>query len=343
MKFTENSLFLGVDSLRLFEYLRHFRGPPKAMVDIATYVAVNQDIRIALGLVENLFVAGFFSYDPKDDYEREQSQDRWPRLKRPFYLTRGCNEFLSDPYLALRSKNSEAHSWEVDDALSEEALPAFEKIEIESPFRVSNARWLRGTIRTNSYGHRGIAAGLLHRAREDDRHHHDLHRVKILVADPDGQGRHAKNGSDGLIGRAVSQQQDPVASRYDGVELFAIDFHGLFYREDYIFDVRRSFESDEVCWELKMEVKCDADVINLWPSDHTLLQSTLTAVLGADLARLAYLVRDAEFTPDIICRIKFIPGNLGGLQESMELLTSSEGFWQPIPPRMRDLIRIIVE
>jgi hypothetical protein len=87
---------------------------------------------------------------------------------------------------------------------------------------------------------------------------------------------------------------------------------------------------------------CNADVGVLDPSDHTLLQSTLCAVIGADLVRLAYLAGEAEHTPSIECEIRFASGSIGGLMESLVLLSKADSFWDPIPSKLRDVIQVNV-
>lgn len=350
MRFNEKSLFLGVDSLRVFEYLGHFRIDAKAMVDVATYVAVDQDIRVALGLAENMVVANFFSYDADDDYERVIMKRYWPmpRLQKQFYMTRACHEFLADPYLTERSRNLKGPGWSVDGWFDSQPLPTFEKIEIDRPFNVTNARWLQGTIRTNSYMKGRIAPGLIQPAKQEDdedrRHRHwdyQLHRVSVVVDDPASKPSwYADEPSEDDDIDGPGEVAD--TSRYDGAALFAISYEGDYYREGCLIEVGRSFTSDGSTWRLSVELACKSVVGEFDASDHTLLQSTLCAVIGADLVRLAYLAGESEHQPAIECDIRFVDGSIGGLMESMRGLSKADGFWDPIPRRLRHMIQVNV-
>jgi hypothetical protein len=361
LRFTENSLFLGVDSLRLFEYLGHFGREPKSMVDIATYVAVHQDIRVALGLAENLFVAGFFSYDPADDYQRTLwRQFQMPRLRRPFYLTTVCGEFLADPYLKARSKNLQGPGWSVDEEFDEQPLPKFETIEISHPFTLTNARWLRGSIQTTTYMGKRIAPGLIHPSPEENEkdprsrfyRHQELRRIRVLVNDPDEKRSwYVDDDDDGIeMGEAGLDEVDgdpevqkTDMSRFDGVNLFGIEYEAGYYgRARCNLEVSRSFEEVEGTWRLNVGVVGEVGDRDLEPFDHTLLQSTITAVIGADLVRLAYLAGDAKPLPNIECLVSFQNGSTGGFRESFDALTRAESFWQPIPRKLRNLIKISV-
>ncbi|MDQ0323187.1 hypothetical protein QO002_005393 [Pararhizobium capsulatum DSM 1112] len=348
MRFTEKSLTLGVDSLSLFEYLGHFKWTTKAMVDVAAQASVSQDIRVALGLVENLFVAKFFSYDPKDDYEREVTKGNSATFERPLYLTRSCYEFLANPYLKAQSENLSGPERAIDGELADRSLPVFEQIVIDQPFNLSNARWLQGTIQTNAHLKGRLAPGLIQPAEvmdsdedgeyDDDPHYRflALHRIKVVVND------------EGLVRNVAADKDDAPrdaergASRYDGVNLFAISYQSRSYDHDCLIEVSRSFESDGSLWRLSVEVKCDADIREFRPSECTLLQSTLTTVIGADLIRLAYLAVELENPPSIECSIRFTSGSLGGLRESMDRLSKSDGFWKPIPEEQRNLFHIAV-
>lgn len=362
MQFTERSLFLGVDSLRLYEYLGHFRGEVKPMVDVATYVAVDQDIRVALGLAENMFVAGFFSIDPKDDYQRDFHRDWMPRLRRPFYLTKAARLVLDDPYLAARSKNLQGPGWSIDEEFDEQELPSFESISIDRPFTVTNAKWFQGTIQTNNYMKGRIAPGLIQptvEVEEDRRYRYgrdyDLHRVNIIVHDPaarrswyqdeepptalDGEDEDDVSQSEGR-GSTETRRND---SRYDGVSLFAISFKGRYYRsDDALIEVARTFEEKQDVWVITMICKYDGESLDLDDLDCTLLQSTLTAILGADLVRLAYATGEAERQTSIQCRVKFSE-TLVELKSSFSALITRAGFWEPIPNALRAYITVEVE
>lgn len=352
MRFTERSLFLGVDSLRLFEYLRHLADYPKAMVDVATYVAVNQDIRVALGLAENLIAAKFLSYDPNDDCEREALDVSWPRLRKQYYLTRTCYGFLDNPYLKARSANLEGPHWAVDEEMEAQPLPAFEGIEIERPFEVTNARWLQGTIQTNSYMKGRIAPGLVHPAERDVDRYPQLYRVKVLVDDPnEGRSRYIDDvrtlgyGEEDDVAVSTEEAKEPPGGsgpmKYDGAGLFGISYRDS-CSEACQIEAGRSFEADGSTWRLGVELACDVDIGKFYPSDLTLLQSTLNAVIGADLVRLAYLASETG-RASVECSIRFLSGNLDGLKESMKDLAGTEGFWAPIPPRLHDRFRIILK
>jgi hypothetical protein len=306
-----------------------------------------------MGLAENMVAANFFSYDPEDDYERVIMKNFWPmpRLRKQFYMTRACYEFLADPYLMERSRNLKGPGWSVDEWFDSQPLPIFEKIEIDHPFIVTNARWLQGTIRTNSYMKGRIAPGLIQPAKpedDDDRRYrhwdYQLHRVNVIVDDPEAKpswyaDEPTGDDDDPEIDGA---EEIPDTSRYDGAALFAISYEGDYYRDGCLIEVGRSFTADGSIWRLSVELVCNSDVGVLDQSDHTLLQSTLCAVIGADLVRLAYLAGEAEHTPSIECEIRFASGSIGGLMESLVLLSKADSFWDPIPRKLRDVIQVNV-
>jgi hypothetical protein len=361
MRFTERSLFLGVDSLRLYEYLGHFRGEVKAMVDVATYVAVHQDIRVALGLAENMIVAGFFTHDPKEDFQRDYFKDWMPRLRRPFYLTKAAQLILSDPYLTARSQNLRGPGWSIDEDFDEQELPVFEKMSIERSFTVTNARWFQGTIRTNTYMKGRIAPGLIHPTAEveEDRRYkygrdYDLHRVDIIVHDPDARrswyvDEDSPSAHDDDEEDVFHSQDDGPAetklddSKYDGIDLFAIAYKGQYYHGgDIQIEVGRTFEERQEAWIITLECMCNAENVDLDGLDCTLLQSTLTAILGADLVRLAYVTGESERQTPIICRVRFSEV-LRELKNSFAALTKATGFWEPIPNALRKYISVEIE
>jgi hypothetical protein len=358
MRFTERSLFLGVDSLRLYEYLGHFRGDVKAMVDVATYVAVHQDIRVALGLAENMIVAGFFTHDPKEDFMRDHFKDWMPRLRRPFYLTKAAQLILSDPYLNARSQNLRGPGWSIDEDFDEQELPVFEKISIERAFTVTNAKWFQGTIRTNTYMKGRIAPGLIHPTAEvgKDRRYkygsdYDLYRVEIIVHDPDARrswyvDEDSPSTQDDYDVEDVFHCEDEAKlddSKYDGIDIFAIAYKGRYYRSgDILIEVARTFEESKDAWIIEMECRCNADSLDLDGLDCTLLQSTLTAILGADLVRLAYVTGESEHQIPIECRVRF-SASLKDLKDSFAALTKATSFWEPIPNALRKYISVEIE